>query len=35
MKNCGADEVCTSELDLTVTVDNLPKCVVDYSFKTD
>jgi len=28
MKNCGVDDVCTSELDLTVAVDNLRRCVL-------
>jgi len=32
MKNCGTDDVCTSELDLTVTVHNLPRCVLPYFF---
>jgi len=31
MKNCGLDDVCTTELDLTVTVVNLHKCVLAYS----
>ena len=28
LKNCGADDICTSDIDLTVTVIDLHKCVI-------